>query len=323
MLETSVIEAAKALGEACLECGLAVLNGLRSRKTTSPGNECDTGISLLGLLRAWEELRSLIETRIKIYNGGGEGSFLFEPDEQRFEFERLYVHACFLRADYSSAIISLHKLFQVKKVMARFESEYNNPRRFLFGQQGGANVKNTTFMMPFLSFIYGPIWKKTVKHQLPRPGLNGFRDQGYLDNSSDGPNVKEQAAVWYADGSLLRNLDATKDLLRIWIDCLGRIGNTHERDRHAWQDEVDAIPRIHSAETIVVVYTLAKALIPTISGSSSWRQTTGAYYPLAGTDENSGLRDDSRTANFSLSIPEANDNVHGHDDLIFGEMELE
>ncbi len=151
------------------------------------------------------------------------------------------------------------------------------------------------------------------------PGFNGFIHRGYFDNSPGGFNVREQSAAWYAVGSQLGDLDVTKGLLRIWVDCFGHLKFADERDRHTWWDEVDAIPRTHSAETIVVVHSLTKAW-RTPRVSSSWQQTTEVDFPLAGADRKSKLRDDSGTVKVRLTIPQGNGNQRGNNDIIFEDM---
>ncbi|KAI1126754.1 hypothetical protein F5Y10DRAFT_206325 [Nemania abortiva] len=341
-LDESMSKASRVLGDACLECGLGLLKGLELRTTTSPMDERAAGISLLNLLRALDEVWSVLQDMMTQFDGNNGNLFLFGSHKRRFEFQRLYVHAHFLRADYGDAIPGLQELFQAEKVIARFGSEYNNPRRLLLDHTGSGNGEDTVTKIPLLSYLFRPIQKDTLKHQIPSPGLNGFRHRGYFNNSSDGLDVGEQAAAWYAAGSRLEDLNVAKDLLRIWIDCLRHLGLADERDRYTWRDEVDAIPRTHSAETIVVVHSLAKSSlgragvfgatsipgaggVSVVSGSGSQWQTTGGDFPLAGADQESELelRDDFGTAKVRSTTPKGDSCEHGNDDVIFEDMEFE
>ncbi|KAI0968547.1 hypothetical protein F4678DRAFT_442103 [Xylaria arbuscula] len=340
-LTHAMIRASKVLGDACVECGLALLNSLKSRTTKFATDERAAGITLLGILRALDEVWSVIQDDMtKLDNSRSRDMYLFTSDKRRFEFQRLYVHAHFLRADYSDAIRGLQELFQAEKVMGRFGSEYNNPRRLLLGQNSRDHGEDTVTKTPLLSYLFRPIWRNSVKHQLPGPGLNGFGYRRYFNSISDGFNSGEQAATWYAEGSRLEDLDVVKELLRIWIDCLGRLELADKRDCRIWQDEVDAITHIHSAETIVVVHGLAKAslargsvfgatsipgveVMPFVPGSGSRRQTIGGDIPLTGEDQGSSLRDDYGRARAFLTIPEGNGSRRGNDNTIFKDMEFE
>lgn len=195
--------------------------------------------------------------------------------------------------------------------------------------------------LSFLQSLVSLVWRNVQK--IPSAGPSESGDPEDLNHRPDSSDVGEQAASWYAKRSQLEDLDLTKELLRIWIDCLGHLGFVDERDSQGWRDEVDAIPRTHSAETIVVVHDPAKVSFrhggafgattlrgegrSTISRSKSLRRTTEGDFPLEDADIETNLRDDPDTANVCSTMPEGDGNEYESDDMIFEgmgfEMELE
>ncbi|KAI0869315.1 hypothetical protein GGS24DRAFT_479192 [Hypoxylon argillaceum] len=256
----SIVIPFKVLNDACLECCSVLLKDLEYRSPTSLTDERNVGSYLLSILEARDEARSGIED-MTVDNGEGKIFQLSVLDTQHFEFQCLYVHAHFLRAAYGEAILSLQKLFQAEKVMSRISSEYDNSCHLLLDHKDSGNGEATAIKTTFLSYIFRPFWRETLRYQVPIVDPSGVRHQESFNSSSEDLNIGEQAVAWYAQESQLEDLDVAKDLLRIWVDCVGHLKPIEARDLETWRNRVDAIPRIYSPETITMVHTLAKASV--------------------------------------------------------------